>query len=62
MEYLGIQLEESEVWVVSAFKATLNKLQAEGICKDLEEGQQRTLFTFFYSGVLYGEKMGVEGV
>lgn len=62
MEYLGVQLEESEAWVVSAFKATLNKMQAEGACKDLKEEQQRALFTFFYSGALYGEKMGIEGV
>lgn len=54
MEYLGIKLEESEAWIITAFNSMLSVL------KDIEKGvsinekQKTLLFSVFYSGVLYG--------
>ena len=55
MEYLGIEIEEDDAWIVSAFKSTLKTLTKLKGSISLSDEQKTLLFSFFYSGVLYGK-------
>ena len=53
MEYLGVQLEESEAWIISSFAFVLKTMKEEKALTFNEE-QKTLLFVTFYAGVLKG--------
>ena len=61
MEYRGIEIEEQDCWIISAFDTTLKTLENLKGSITLNEEQKTLLFSFFYCGILYGENMADKG-